>query len=224
MGRGGGAACIRPAAPARQHINQGDPTMKARLYCLLLLVLALSGCSGMRIIESDVRAYTARQAITVPATYRFEQLPSQQAMPEQRSVLEGIVQAELDKVGMRRVDTAAQYSVSVELRMHKDPRAPWDDPSFGPGAYRGFPIVTRHGVVYPYPGPFFAPSLPWYRREVSLLMRRLTDGELVFETHANSDGYWSDDAAVVPAMVEAALRDFPNPPQGPRQVNIEIPR
>jgi len=123
-------------------------------------------------------------------------------MPEQRSVLEDIVQAELDKVGMRRVDTAAQYSVSVELRMHKDPRAPWDDPSFGPGAYRGFPIVTRHGVVYPYPGPFFAPSLPWYRREVSLLMRRLTDGELVFETHANSDGYWSDDAAVVPAIYD----------------------
>jgi hypothetical protein len=198
--------------------------MKARLYCLLLLALALAGCSGMRIVESDVRAFTVRQAITVPATYRFEQLPSQQAMPEQRSLLEDLVQAELDKVGMHRVNTAPQYSVSFELRVHRDPRAPWDEPAFGPGFYTGFPIMTRHGLVYPYPGPFYAPSMPWYRREVSLLMRRLADGELVFETHANSDGYWSDDAAVVPAMFEAALRDFPNPLQGPRRVNIEIPR
>ena len=33
--------------------------MKARLFCLLLLTLALTGCSGMRIVDSDVRAYTA---------------------------------------------------------------------------------------------------------------------------------------------------------------------
>lgn len=199
--------------------------MKLRLYFLTLLALALTGCSGMRIIESDVRAYTVGPAIAVPATYRFEPLPSQQAMPQQRRMLEDMVQHELDKVGMRRVDTAPRYSVGFTLRVDRDPRAPWDDPVFGPGAYyRGFPIVTRHGLVYPYPGPFFAPSMPWYRREFSLLVRRLSDGELVFETHASSDGYWSDDSAVVPAMVEAALRDFPNPPQAPRRVNIEIPR
>lgn len=198
--------------------------MKARLYYLLLLALALTGCSGMRIVESDVRAYTTSQGITVPATYRFEQLLSQQALPAQRGVLEGLVQTELDQVGMRRDDAAPQYSVSYELNVHRDPRSPWDDPGYGPGFFQGFPIVTRHGVIYQYPGPFFVAEMPWYRREVSLLMRRLSDGVLVFETHASSDGYWADDAAVVPAMFEAALRDFPNPPQGPRQVNIEIPR
>jgi len=29
---------------------------------------------------------------------------------------------------------------------------------------------------------------------------------------------------LLPAMFEAALRDFPNPPQGPRRINIEVPR
>ncbi len=65
---------------------------------------------------------------------------------------------------------------------------------------------------------------PYYRREVHLLVRRLSDSMLVFETRANHDGRWSDDAAVLPAMFEAALRGFPNPPQGLRRVNIEMPR
>jgi len=198
--------------------------MKTRLLGLLLLALVLTGCSGMRIVDSDVRAFTAAQGVSVPATFRFEQLPSQQGEPAQRRALEDMVQAELEKVGMRRDDTAPQYSVSFALRVERDARSPWGDSPFGSGFYAGFPIMTRHGVVYQYPGPFFAPDMPWYRREVSLLMRRLSDSQLVFETHANSDSYWSDDAAVIPAMFEAALRDFPNPAPGPRRVNIEIPR
>lgn len=198
--------------------------MTLRLYCLLLLTLALSACSGMRIIDSDVHAYTAAQGITVPASYRFERLPSQMAQAEQRDALEAVVQAELDKVGMRLDETAAQYSVRLDLRVYRDPRSPWDDPRYSAGFFPGFPVVTRHGVVYQYPAPFLVMEMPWYRREVSLLIRRLADGLLVYETRANSDGYWADDAAVVPAMFEAALRDFPNPPPGPRRVSIEIPR
>ena len=33
-----------------------------------------------------------------------------------------------------------------------------------------------------------------------------------------------DDAAVLPAMFEAALSGFPNPPTGVRRIDIEIPR
>lgn len=198
--------------------------MKARLFCLLLLVLALSACSGMRIVDSDVRAYTAAQGITVPASYRFERLPSQLAQPEQRDDLETVVQTELAKVGMRLDETAPLYSVRLDLRVHKDPRSPWDDPRYSAGFFQGFPVMTRHGVLYQYPAPFLVMEMPWYRREISLLIRRLADGLLVYETRAASDGYWADDAAVVPAMVEAALRDFPNPPPGPRRISIEIPR
>lgn len=198
--------------------------MQTRWIGLWLLVLALTGCSGMRIVDSDVRAYTTGPGVPLPASYRFERLPSQQAMPEQRVRLEAMVQAELDKVGMQRDDLAAPYSVRVELRVHRDARAPWSDPGLGSGFFAAYPVVTPHGVVYHYRAPLFVMEMPWYRREVSLLMRRLSDGALVFESNARSDGYWADDEAVLPAMFEAALQGFPNPPQGLRRVVIEIPR
>ena len=196
--------------------------MKTRWIGIWLVMLALTGCSGMRIVDSDVRAYTTAQAITVPATYRFELLPSQQAA--QRLGLQDMVQAELDKVGLHRDDVAPQYSVRFDLRVQQDARSPWSDPGFGSGFFYPYPVVTPQGVVYHYRAPMFMMEMPWYRREVSLVMRRLSDGVLVFESNARSDGYWSDDEAVLPAMFEAALRDFPNPPQGLRRVNIEIPR
>lgn len=198
--------------------------MKTRWIGLCLLMLALAGCSGMRIIDSDVRAYTTAQPVSVPATYRFELLPSQQALHEQRFALQDMVQAELDKVGMRRDEVAPQYSVRFDLRVQRDARSPWSDPVFGGRFFSAYPVATPHGVVYHYRAPLMVMEMPWYRREVSLLMRRLSDGELVFESNARSDGYWADDGAVLPAMFEAALRDFPNPPQGLRRVNIEIPR
>ncbi|HQX61759.1 MAG TPA: hypothetical protein PLT77_21740, partial [Burkholderiaceae bacterium] len=150
--------------------------MKARLFCLLLLTLALTGCSGMRIVDSDVRAYTAAQGITVPASYRFERLPSQLAQPEQRDDLETVVQTELDKVGMRLDESTPQYSVRLDFRVYRDPRSPWDHPRYGAGFFPAYPVLTRHGVVYQYPVPFPVMEMPWYRREISLLIRRLADG------------------------------------------------
>ena len=60
--------------------------------------------------------------------------------------------------------------------------------------------------------------------EASLVIRRLIDNQVVFETRAKHDGRWSDDEAVLPAMFQAALQGFPNPPRGLRRVTIEIPR
>ncbi len=198
--------------------------MNTRWIALGWLVLALTGCSGMRIIDSDVQAYTTAQPISLPATYRFELLPSQQALPAQRFGLQDMVQAELAKVGMQRDDVAAPYSVRFDLRVQQDARSPWSDFGYGGGFFSAYPVATRNGVVYRYRAPMFVMEMPWYRREVSLLIRRLSDGVLVFESNARSDGYWADDDAVLPAMFEAALRDFPNPPPGLRRVNIEIPR
>jgi hypothetical protein len=188
-----------------------------------LMMLALGGCSGMRIVDSDVRAFTTGQGVTVPMTYRFERMPSQQALGAPQERLEAIVQTELARVGMERVDTNPRYSVAFDLRMARDPRAPWDDPPHWGGLYHGM-VVTPNGAVVYYPMLSMQFDTPYYRREVQLLVRRLSDGVLVFESRANHDGRWSDDAAVWPAMFEAALRGFPNPPQGLRRVNVEIPR
>ena len=72
--------------------------------------------------------------------------------------------------------------------------------------------------MYPFPDP------PWYVREVSLILRNLASAKVVYETRAVHDGPAAHSDAVLPAMLEAALRDFPNPPQGARRINIEAPR
>jgi hypothetical protein len=198
--------------------------MATRITCLLILLLALTGYSGMRIVDSDVQAFTTRQGVTVPADYRFERLPSQQGRGEPQERLEAMVQVAMAGVGMARNDAQARYSVSIELRIARDPRAPWDDPLFFGGFHHDTVIVTPSGAVVRYPSFAMQFDSPYYRREVHLLVRRLSDGVLVFESRANHDGRWSDDAAVLPAMFEAALQGFPNPPQGARRVNIEIPR
>jgi Domain of unknown function (DUF4136) len=177
----------------------------------------------MRIVDSEVRALRAEAGVTPPMTFRFERLLSQQALGEPQERLEAIVQDELARVGMLRDEAAARYSVSYDVRVTRDPRAPWDDPPRWGGLYRDI-IVTPSGTVVHVP---LAPILfetPYYRREVQLLVRRLSDGVLVFESRARHDGRWSDDAAVLPAMFEAALRGFPDPPQGVRRVDVEIPR
>jgi hypothetical protein len=50
---------------------------------------------------------------------------------------------------------------------------------------------------------------PWYRREASVILRELLATSVVYESHAVSDGPWTDNAAVIPAMFEAALAGLP---------------
>jgi hypothetical protein len=63
-----------------------------------------------------------------------------------------------------------------------------------------------------------------YRREVSLIMRDLKSGQVVYETRATHDGPWSDSEQLFATLFQAAMAQFPNPPAGLRRVNIEIPR
>jgi hypothetical protein len=77
-------------------------------------------------------------------------------------------------------------------------------------------MVTGWGMRFPPP--------PQYQYEVSLLMRDLRSGLVVYETQAAHNGPWSDAEKIIPALMKAALKDFPNPPARNRQVNIEIAR
>ncbi len=192
----------------------------------ICLVLLLGGCSSMRIVDSDVNAFAtaASQSIRLPAKYRFERLPSQQAQVAQRQGMEALVEAELAKLGMQRDDSAPQYSVQVELRIFRDPQAPWDDPRYLGGFSRPFPVVTRYGIVMHYPSLTMQFDFPYYRREINLVIRSVSDGQVVFESRARHDGRWPDDEAVLTAMLQAALAGFPNPPAGLRRVVVEIPR
>lgn len=193
---------------------------------LLGLALALGGCSGMRIVDSDVTAFatTGGPALTLPVPFRFERLPSQQALAGPTAAFEALAEPVLARAGLQRDDAAARYSLQMDLRITRDPQAPWDDPRYTAGIAVPYPITMQYGIMMRHYGLDLRFDMPYYRRELALVLRRLSDGAVVFESRARHDGRWHDDEAVLPAMLQAALQGFPTPPAGLRRVVIEIPR
>ena len=198
-----------------------------RLATLLTLALAalLTGCAGMRVVDSQVLAVA-----NVPpgvqlqgAKYRFERLPSQAGNPE-AGLAEQQAEQALAAVGLVRDDAAAQLSVLVGFQGTQYLADPWGYPY--PGTYgsisigRGVPWGSGVGFGM---GMRFPPPTQ-YRREVSMILRDLKSGQVVYETRASHDGPWSDSVTIFATLFKAALANFPNPPAGPQRVNIEIPR
>ncbi len=200
-------------------------------------VAQLTGCASVRLIDSEVTAFSTLAAVPAASTYRFERLPSQQVEPQRTDQLEAIAQAALTKVGLLRVgdapaSPAARYSVQMGINVQRSDLAVWDDwgPRFGGyvGVGSGPYLVGRgrgHGAVvgsfgFGFPYPYFPP--PSYVREVSLVLRDTASNQVVYETRAKHESPWADSLNILPAMFDAALQGFPAPPAGPRQVGIEL--
>ncbi len=199
------------------------------LIAIIFAALWLTGCSGMRLVDTDVRSYASPPGVPVGASYRFERLPSQQANTAQQSQLEAIAQQALGKVGLQRNDREANYSVQVAASVRIDPYSPWDRPTTGWGLGWNLGFGVGNGNVMLGGGGRLGPGfglgdMPYYWRQLSLIIRHLPTAQVVYETHAAHDGRWTDSAAVLAAMLDAALKDFPNPPPGVRRINLEIPR
>lgn len=186
----------------------------------------LAGCSTVRLVDSDVTAFSSWKSTPPgPGTpYRFERLPSQQAMGPAQDALEQVARTSLAKVGMEFNPAAARYSVQVTaqtLVVERFPYSAYDGFGYGgPGVFLG---GGSRGASVGLSFPMRFPEL-WYKRDVTILMRDLGSQQVVFESRALHDGVWSDTAAVLPAMLDSALLGFPQPPAGVRRVNIEIPR
>ena len=203
---------------------KGARLLKWALTALGLTLL--SGCASMRLIDSDVVSITAAPAgmNLQNAPYRFERLPSQLNNPE-AGLAEQQAQAAMTAVGLVRNDAAAQLSVTVGFSGTQYPADAWGRP-LGPGwtPYGSLTIgsgMSSHmgvGLGMRFPPPTH------YRREVSLIMRDLKSGLVVYETRAVHAGPWRDSEAVFAALFKAALANFQNPPVGERRVNIELPR
>jgi len=200
--------------------------MHKTLAMLLVLAALLTGCSGLRVVDSDVQAIATLPAgagTLAGARYRFERLPSQAAQA-QFPRLEALAEAALARAGLVRDDAGARYSVQLGARVESFYADPWGRPladPWWPGGY-GHLMAGSYGWGMGF-GYRYPPSTS-YRREVSLLLRELRTGQVVYETHATHDGPWSDTDNVLAAMFDAALKDFPQPPPGVRRVNVEIPR
>ncbi|TFZ07259.1 DUF4136 domain-containing protein [Ramlibacter henchirensis] len=196
------------------------------LAALAAIALVLSGCSGRYLLENNVQSFSGIPQLPTNPTYTFERLPSQANQPAQTQ-LEALADPALFRAGLRRDDGAPRYAVQVSARVLRV-LSPWADPydpwgwgwgGWGPGFHRG-----RHiGLGMGWGGPFWPRSeQPWYQREVGVIVRDKSTNQIVYESRAASDGPWLDNSVVLPAMFDAALQGFPNPPQGVRRVNIQI--
>ena len=191
---------------------------------MVFLSALLAGCAGVRLIDSNVTAFSAWTAAPpAPDTpYRFERLPSQQSQPSgnlQQDRIEAIARTSLARVGMDLVPDAARFSVQVILNTQVLERFP--DESLlmgGPGMFFGAGSRgSSFGMSFP-----IRFGEPYYKRDVTLLIRELATQKVVFETRALHDGPWADTFAVLPAMLDSALLGFPQPPGGTRRINTEI--
>ncbi|MBI2769472.1 MAG: DUF4136 domain-containing protein [Burkholderiales bacterium] len=182
-----------------------------RLAGLAFAALLLSGCAAGYLLDTNVQTFSALPAVPANPTYRFERLPSQQASPVQAQ-LEALADPALFKAGFRRDDAAPRYSVQISARVQRV-LSPWADP------WDGFGFM---GPGIGFGTPFPRMEQPWFQREAGVVVRELPAGKVVYETHAASDGPWSDNTSVLPAMFDAALQGFPNPPQGVRRVAIQV--
>ena len=185
----------------------------------------ITGCAGLRVVESDVTAfYNWNAAPPAPGTpYRFERLPSQQAVGAQQDPIEGIARNALAKVGMELNPTTARYSVQVRVNTQVVEQA-----GYG-GGYDGFGFAApgvflgggNRGVGFGLSFPLGYANYAYYRRELTLLVRDLSTSQVVFETRAVNDGRQNETLAALASMMDAALQGFPQPPAGTRRIAVQ---
>jgi hypothetical protein len=208
---------------------------RTRHLGLAMAALALSlltGCASVRLIDSDVVSVAAVPAgmNLQGAKYRFERLPSQVHNPE-AGLAEQQAQTAMTAVGLVRDDAGASFSVLVGFNGTQYLADPWGRPlgtgwtpygsvAIGSGFGGGFGSHVGLGMGM---GMRFAPPTH-YRREVSVIMRELKSGQVVYETRASHAGPWRDSVPIFATLFQAALANFPNPPAGLRRVNIELSR
>jgi hypothetical protein len=191
-----------------------------KLCTVVVLGWVLAGCASTYLLENNVQAFSGLPAVPANPSYRFERLPSQQALPAQQAqtALEALADPALHKAGLRRDDAKPAYSVQVTARIQRAV-SPWADPWEWGGGFGGW---GGGFGGWGFGGPFPRMEQPWYQREVGVVVRELASNKVVFESRAANDGPWLDNNSVLAAMFDAALQGFPNTPSGARRVNIQV--
>lgn len=180
----------------------------------------------MRLIENQVESFSTLSTVPLPATYRFERLPSQQANAQAQDALEAAAQAALNKVGLQLASSPTAFVATVSARTDRDETTDYpyghrlNDGIFAIPGY-DYVVTGRGHVIWTMPLIDF--PRPYYRREVSLVLRDAQSNAVVYETRARNEGRWADSAAIYPAMLDAALQGFAQPPAGVRRVDVQIP-
>lgn len=197
-----------------------------KLFTLMAAALALSACAALRNLDSDVSSYGQWPADRKPASYVFERLPSQQARPEQQQALEDAARRAVESAGFTLATDAKSADVSIQLgaRVSASDRSPFDDPFWWRGGLNHWPYSHHSRLGRGYWGPSFGLQFatPSYEREVALLIRDRKTGQPLYEARASNGGASPAINSLLPAMFEAALKDFPSGGINPRRVTVEI--
>lgn len=230
---------VLPGARAPSAINRQTPPASARRrrrrsgaqrILPALAALALTACAATH-LQTSVQAYSTLGALPAEAaqrSYRFERLPSQQADAANQDELEQQARVALQKAGLQLAGSpgadgpsaAPRYAVQVLLRQTELPLDPYG--LYGPDPYWGW--GWGPGFYGAWAGPYWSSGRTQTRSELELLLRDLASGQIVFEGRALHSELPMARGILVPALLEAALRDFPHPPAGARQVTIDLPR
>ncbi len=183
------------------------------------VLVMLTGCAAMTSLTSEVSSYSAWPTDRKPGSYAFERLPSQQTDPERQQQLEDSARRALEGAGFTPAaeGQTSEYTVQLGARVGATE------------AYYGDPFWLHGGLYYRHfgrPGPFY--GLGWstpmvtYSREVGVLIRERKSGQSLYETHATNDGGSPAIASLLPAMFDAAMKDFPAGSVTPRRVTTQI--
>lgn len=193
-----------------------------RRLVLASSVALLGGCATMNTVVADVSSFGEWPAGRASGTYAFERLPSQQARASDADQLEQLARPALEKAGFKAIAPGQEPDVLVQVgaRISQLARSPWDDPLWWRGGFGWY----RHG---PWGGPAWSLSARIdtlrYAREAGVLIRDRSSGKPLYEARAVNDSGPRDDAAVIGALFEAALADFPRPALNPRRVSVTLP-
>lgn len=195
-----------------------------RMSFLIAAMLGLSGCAAMRSLDSEVSSYSQWPAERKASSYVFERLPSQQARPGQQTALENAARPAVEAAGFTPAadEGSADFSIQLGARVTPSDRSPFDDPFWWHGGFRFGHFHNRFGSPF-YPG-WVSMRVDSYRyeREVAMLIRDRKTGLALYEARATNDATSALLDGVLPAMFEAALKDFPSGGINPRQVTVEL--
>ncbi|QTN22291.1 DUF4136 domain-containing protein [Rhizobacter sp. AJA081-3] len=192
-----------------------------KILSLLIAAVSLAGCASMNSLTSEVSSFSQWPADRKPGSYAFERLPSQQTRPQQQQTLEDSARPALEAAGFTPAADAAssEYIVALGARVNATEQY-YDDPFW----WRGGLYSHRFSRPWPYYGIGFGIPSTTYEREVALLIRERKSGQPLYETRATNDGGSPSIQSLLPAMFEAAMKDFPAGSVTPRQVTTEITR
>lgn len=192
----------------------------------LALAATLAACAAMNTVTSEVATFGDWPAGRAPGRYAFERLPSQQAQARRQADLEAAAARALEAAGFKAAPDAAQADVMVQIgaRISRTDISPWDDPLWWRwgGTYWRHPGWRSHPRSAFYYANFNSGWYTRYERNVAVLLRDRATSTPLYEAHAQTDGSTAGDSALLAAMFEAALKDFPAAgASNPRQVSVQ---